>query len=287
MCRLFGFRSIVQSQVHSSLVGAENSFMTLSNKHPDGWGVAYYIDGSPHVIKSESAAVNDQLFKRVSGLVASQTILAHLRKATLGLVEVANTHPFQYGKWVFAHNGNIKDFEVYRDNLLQLIPPHMKRFILGGTDSEILFYIILAELESRIPLRQRGIPAKTLVASITAALKTITTVVGSCEAQVGDPSLTYLTFIITNGDTIAAHQGGQPLWYSTFKSRCPDRDSCGSFSPECEAPSASGKVNHLLFSSEPIEGENIWHQMDWGQILATDNDMVLTAGSTGSGLAEG
>ena len=50
MCRLFGFRSIIKSQVHSSLVGADDSLMTLSSDHPDGWGVAYYVEGAPHVL---------------------------------------------------------------------------------------------------------------------------------------------------------------------------------------------------------------------------------------------
>ena len=183
MCRLFGFRSVIQSQVHSSLVGADNSFMSLSEDHPDGWGVAYYIHGSPHVIKSESTAINDHLFRRVSGLVASETVLAHLRKATLGSVDVANTHPFQYGKWVFAHNGNIKDFSNYRDELLDLIPPEMKRFILGSTDSEVLFFIVLAEIEKRVPLRERAISSVLLVEAIQAAVNKIVEIVGRYELK--------------------------------------------------------------------------------------------------------
>ena len=37
-------------------------------------------------------------------------------------------------------------------------------------------------------------------------------------------------------------------------------------------------MNHLLFSSEPIKGENVWQEMQAGSILATDLDMRMTYG---------
>ena len=59
MCRLFGFRSVIPSQVHRSLLAAENALGTQSNQHPDGWGVAYYVDGAPHVTKNPITALGD------------------------------------------------------------------------------------------------------------------------------------------------------------------------------------------------------------------------------------
>ena len=118
MCRLFGFRSVIQSQVHRSLVQADNALGQLSTDHPDGWGVAYYVDGAPHVTRSPSAAIDDHIFHRVSGVVASETVIAHVRKATVGGLNVLNCHPFQYGRWVFAHNGEIKKFDDSREALV-------------------------------------------------------------------------------------------------------------------------------------------------------------------------
>ncbi|HEX7669417.1 MAG TPA: class II glutamine amidotransferase, partial [Polyangiaceae bacterium] len=74
MCRLFGFRSVISSQVHRSLLAAENALGTQSNQHPDGWGVAYYVDGAPHVTRNPITAMGDQLFHRLSGVVSSQTV---------------------------------------------------------------------------------------------------------------------------------------------------------------------------------------------------------------------
>ncbi|MBW2545887.1 MAG: class II glutamine amidotransferase, partial [Deltaproteobacteria bacterium] len=117
MCRLFGFRSVIQSQVHRSLMDADNALGTQSNDHRDGWGVAFYVDGTPHITRSPTTAIDCALFRRVSGIVASETVLAHVRRATNGELSVLNCHPFQYGKWVMAHNGDIQDFTKHRPEL--------------------------------------------------------------------------------------------------------------------------------------------------------------------------
>ncbi len=139
MCRLFGFRSVIESQVHRSLLAAENALGVQSSGHPDGWGVAFYVDGAPHLTRSPTTAFGDKMFHRLSGVVSSQTVLAHVRKATQGGHNVFNCHPFQHGRWVFAHNGDIPNFEERRTSLLAEVAPGLRRFILGETDSEVLF----------------------------------------------------------------------------------------------------------------------------------------------------
>ncbi|WP_127718102.1 class II glutamine amidotransferase [Halobacteriovorax sp. HLS] len=281
MCRLFGFRSIIQSQVHHSLVSAENALEVQSNRHPDGWGVCYYIAGSPHLIKSEKTAVNDSIFKTVSGVVSSETVIAHIRNATLGKVSLLNTHPFQYGPWVFAHNGNIKNFDKFKDQLLDEIKPRFKRFILGSTDSELLFYFLLSDLDDVTDTTKLDCSIEVLQASIKKSIKKLTSIVGDyCPHDEGKNTETYLTFLLTNGSTMVAHQGGKKLYYSTFKVKCVERDTCPHFSVECEAPTVTGKVNHLIFSSEPLHGENTWIPLELGQLIGVDSEMKLSISSS-------
>ena len=275
MCRLFGFRSVVKSQVHTSLTEADNALLHQSSKHPDGWGVAYYLEGAPHVIKSVESAGSDQLFRKVSGLVSSETVLAHLRKATLGGLSITNTHPFQYGSWVFAHNGNIKGFDQYRPKLLKLVRPALSRFILGEADSELIFYVVLSKLEQKVGLSQKDVPIETLVEAVREARMAITNIIGQTAKEGSPPSETFLTFIMTNGRTMVGHHGGQPLLYSTYKSRCPDRDTCQSFSEACEAESKSGFVNHLVLSSESLKGTNIFLPLKSGEMVGVDHRMKL------------
>ena len=68
MCRLFGFRSVIQSQVHRSLVAAENCLAVQSEAHRDGWGVAWYLARAPHLIKGTSAAL---YMAELKGLILS------------------------------------------------------------------------------------------------------------------------------------------------------------------------------------------------------------------------
>jgi glutamine amidotransferase len=249
---------------------ADNALGTQSNQHRDGWGVAFYVDGAPHITRSPTTAIDCALFRRVSGIVASETVLAHVRRATTGEVSVLNCHPFQYGKWVMAHNGDIRSYHKHRDELVQRIAPKLRRYILGETDSEVLFFLFLTHLSRYGPLSGR-IGVEEAVAALRSTLEHVRAI---CDTDSGhEPSS--LTTIVTDGTTMVAAEGGKELFWSTYKTRCADRDSCPSLSAECEAPSSSGYVNHLIFSSEKIRGENIWLPLEPGELIGVDWRMKL------------
>ncbi|MBI3202185.1 MAG: class II glutamine amidotransferase [Myxococcales bacterium] len=270
MCRLFGFRSVIPSQVHRSLLAAENALGKQSNRHPDGWGVAFYVDGSPHVTKSAELALGDQLFHRLSGVVASETVLAHVRRATQGDKSVLNCHPFQYGRWVFAHNGDIPEFARHRDALVAEIQPKLRRFLLGDTDSEVVFLIFLSHLSEHGPLSRRH-----TVDDVSSALRAAILRVRAI-ADTHAEKRASLTLMVTDGDTMVATAGGKELYWSSYKQRCADRDSCASLSAECEAPSRTGFVNHFILSSEPLHGENVWEKLEDGEVIGVDFRMRVT-----------
>ena len=268
MCRLFGFRSVIPSQVHRSLLAAENALGVQSNLHPDGWGVAFYVDGAPHVTRSPTTALADALFHRLSGVVSSETVLAHVRKATQGSRTIFNCHPFQFGRWVFAHNGDIPNFESKRELLLERISTRFRRFILGETDSEVLFFLFMSVLEA-----QGSLTGDSDVDSISAALKEAV----NCARDLCDSDGTraLLTVVATNGDCLVAAHGGKELYFSTYKTRCSDRGTCASLSPACEAPAISGRVNHFIVSSEPLQGENVWEALAAGDVIGVDERMLV------------
>lgn len=275
MCRLFGFRSVMQSQVHKSLVSADNALMAQSERHPDGWGVAYYVGGAPHVVKSVATAVDDHLFRRVSGIVTSETVLAHLRKATQGNHTILNTHPFQFGTWVFAHNGNIKDLSRVRDALIARVPPVYRRFILGETDSELLFYLLLGHMSQHCELDRPGFPLEALAEASRQTVDLIIEHAGPLSDSDGPPTETFLSFVITNGRVMLGHQGGKVLYCSTHKGACSERDSCPHFARECEQEQERGFVSHLIFSSEPLQGENVWRALAPREMIGVDWRMQM------------
>lgn len=278
MCRIFGFRSVLFSKVHSSLVSAENALMGQSRKHPDGWGLVYYIADTPHVVKSTITAESDDLFKHVSGIVTSQTVLAHIRKATQGKLTLLNTHPFQYGRWTFAHNGNIKQFHQFKRELLKEVSNEIGPYCLGETDSELIFHLILSYVNKLVPVNEVTPDLKLVMDGISNAVTKICEIIGKLSIkEAGIPTENYLTFVISNGPIMIAMNGGISLYYSTHKKKCPERESCSSFAPWCEAK-AQGEmdVNHLIISSEPLQGENVWHKIEPGELVGVDSKMKLS-----------
>lgn len=265
MCRLFGFRSVLQSKVHRSLQSADNALAVQSRAHPDGWGVAYYVAGTPHIVRSTGTAGSDNLFERVSGLLTSETVVAHVRRATQGDLSTLNCHPFQHGRWVMAHNGDIPGFPDVREAIAARVAPTFRRFVLGDTDSELVFHLFLTHLAARVDLHRPGAPLADVVGAVRETVAEVRAIADRPGARC------LLTMVITDGELLVAHHGGKDLTWSTHKSACPDRGCCRWSGPLCEAAAAEGAaVNHLLVSSEPLLGENVWNTLAEGEIVAVD-----------------
>jgi len=271
MCRLFGFRSLIPSQVHRSLVSADNALAVQSKQHPDGWGVVYYADDIPHVIKHSLGASDDQLFERVCSKIASETVVAHVRKATHGDVNVLNCHPFQFGPWVFAHNGQIPDYANHEAALLGHVLPKWRRYILGDTDSEVIFYVFLTELSKLADIHAKDVPMESVKKALTNTLQLILSLIAPESEE--DPLK--MSVIVTNGHMLMSLCWKTSLFFSTHKTRCLDRDTCPFLSEVCESPARDGKVNHFLVSSETLQGDNVWNEMSTGQVVGIDPEMCL------------
>ena len=117
---------------------------------------------------------------------------------------------------MFAHNGDIPNFEAKREALLTQVAPRFRRFILGETDSEVLFFVFLSALERFGPLGDDHD-----IDSINCALKdAVNRARELCDT---DGTRALLTVVATNGECLVAAQGGKELYFSTYKTRCSDR----------------------------------------------------------------
>ncbi len=280
MCRLYGFRSSVLSKVHRSLVAAENALMRQSDRHPDGWGVAYYIDRYPHLIKNDEKALADGLFTEVSAVVSTRTLIAHIRQASVGSVNILNCHPFQHGPWTFAHNGEVVGYGKHpaiKEGVLAAIAPELRCYLLGSTDSEACFYLFLSKLQRRVPvLHADDVPLEAVLGALK---ETVEALRGIAEPIAGEPSR--LTFMVTNGSILVGYRHHRDLYFSTHKTRCPDREGCSAYVPlRCEAAAEpQGVVNHLIVTSERIaENPNVWNEVPDEQYVAVDTQMRFARG---------
>ena len=150
MCRLYALRANEPTRVECSLVRAQNALMLQSAGdaeglvHGHGWGVADYKDGSPLIEKQVWAAYDGEHFAKKAARVYGHTVVAHVRRATVGVPSIENTHPFVYGRWIFVHNGTVPNFLKVRDRMIEEVDPLLRNDIRGTTDSEHIFYYILS-----------------------------------------------------------------------------------------------------------------------------------------------
>ena len=119
----------------------------LTDEHKDGWGIAFYRNDNVDVFLDHEPAASSALAEQVKSRdIKAKTIIAHIRKATVGDVKLANCHPFKrdlWGKtWLFCHNGDLKNFSPALDG--HYLPD-------GDTDSELAFCYILQELQKHFP----------------------------------------------------------------------------------------------------------------------------------------
>jgi len=275
LCRMFGFRSAVPSGAHQSLIAAENALADQSQKHPDGWGIGWFVDEDAYVIKSSNAAHACARFERASHRLTSHTFLVHVRRATVGVVDHVNAHPFRFGRWLFAHNGTIFSFEALRDWFYDQIEPQFLPLILGDTDSEHLFFFLLTRLDAAGIDRTGRTPsdASHIGTVIRDSLLEI-----DALAQARGLDRPILNVLLTDGRAMVGHKAGMPLFLSTQKSSCADFHTCPEPSKVCmEAIRPDAPVNHLLIASEQIAtDQNLWEPLLDGTTLVLDEHFRLT-----------
>jgi predicted glutamine amidotransferase len=130
-------RSLIDQSLHSRL-GA-----TTTNG--DGFGVGWYDDQQlPRLYRSTHPAWNDQNLRELAAGVSSPLFFAHIRAATGTAVQETNTHPFRHGRWLWMHNGVVREFARIRRELLLAVDESLFQSIEGTTDSEAMFYVALS-----------------------------------------------------------------------------------------------------------------------------------------------
>src|SRR4051812_18822730 len=138
--------SLIDQSLHSR--------MGVETTNGDGFGVGWYgVEGAapgvprtrgagtPVLFRGIGPAWNDTNLRELARSTSSGHFFAHIRASTGTAVQQTNSHPFRYDRWLWMHNGAIKDFRMLKRDLVMAVDPERYPFIAGSTDSEVMFYL--------------------------------------------------------------------------------------------------------------------------------------------------
>jgi predicted glutamine amidotransferase len=190
MCRLLG---VIGSGYPPAVF---REFALLARKgHVDGWGLVCFHDDRPRILGLSHNSIIDEMSMYLSASsdalkLGSRVVVAHIRRASPGIpVCIANTQPFVHDRWVFCHNGTVRDI----GRLDTRLP------VSGSSDSEKLFKYIVQLIIDGFSLGE--------------ALKHIRSVVVDYTA---------LNFILSDGGMLYAYRDYRLNgdYYTLFYLRC-------------------------------------------------------------------
>lgn len=256
MCRLLGIVSSEPTEFRIVLKEAPRSLATLSHQHQDGWGIAIYSDGADWAIhKGVDRAGDDPRFHSVAIGSRGRTLVAHIRKKTVGPTSLENTHPFARGQWIFAHNGTLNDLTYLRSG----ISPERAAEIVGQTDSELLFAFLLTELD------RRGLTA-------TAANEATDRAIGDVVKRIASlPDIGAFNFLLSNGTVCYAHRFGRTLFVLERGPHDEVRERRASETTGAVVETQWSQRRHAVFVASEHLTDEPWVELEEGTLIRMES----------------
>ncbi|KAF8073182.1 Cndp1 [Scenedesmus sp. PABB004] len=183
----------------------------FGNLNGDGFGIGWYTpdelregDPTPCMYKSITPAWNNENLARLSCKIISPLVFAHVRAAYPGMpVSEQNCHPFQWGRYIWMHNGVVGGFSAIKRRLLEQLSDAAYDSIQSfHSDSAVSFAVFLSHLPN---LTHQQSP-DVLVTAMQAAISTICGV----QDQLGVTDISLLNFVVSDGSTLIATRFVRP-----------------------------------------------------------------------------
>jgi predicted glutamine amidotransferase len=259
MCQLLGMNCNVPTDICFSFTGFQKRGGE-TDVHADGWGIAFFEDRGVRLFLDPQPSAQSPIAELVRHYpIRSLNVIAHIRKATQGIVSLENTHPFQrelWGKyWVFAHNGNLPQFQPELDG--SFLP-------VGNTDSEFIFCWLLQSLRRRFDDRP---PSRD---ELFDSLHELTYPLSG---------MGIFNFLLCNGDCLFAHCSTELSYIvrrAPFKTaHLMDEDVMVDFS---EVTTLNDRV--AVIATQPLTDNELWLPMPPGSLWLFHEGNVVTQRAT-------
>jgi glutamine amidotransferase len=234
----------------------------VTDVHTDGWGIAFFEGKGIRQFLDSQPSANSPIAELVRNYpIKSQNVIAHIRKATQGVVALENTHPFQRALWgyywAFAHNGNIDNFN----------PPLTEPWTpVGDTDSEKILCSLLQGLHLEFGETYPG--AEHIFSTLLRLILPL-------------ENLGKLNFLLSNGDFLIAHCSTElsylirkaPFSVASLK----DQDVTIDFS---SLTTTQDRV--AVIATQPLTENEPWISIEPGTLLLFRNGALILEAKTTS-----
>ncbi len=181
---------------------------------PWGWGVGFFQAGEILLKRRPLDERRELAVVDMIEDVRSDSLLVHVRRATVGALTTANTHPFRYRQWIFADTGTVDGFGELSSRLLETLPKFLQRAVRGDTDSELVFHLFLSFLHDAGKLETPVVPLEDCGRALKASL-TMLDRMGS-EAEL---PASRLNILLATPDYLLAVRRGAPMGYRVLAGR--------------------------------------------------------------------
>lgn len=248
-----------------------------TDKHEHGWGIAVFEGRGLRTFLDPLPAANSPVAELVERYpMKTLNMMAHIRYATQGAVELENVHPFQremWGiQWCFCHNGEVPKYTGQAPDEMPLLGRtqlgQQTFHPVGDTDSEAVFCALLNALRAEFDT----------LPSLPVLFETLQRF--CCEIVSGYEDSTIFNFLLGVGQyTLFAYswpgsRPGSTVWNGLFytirsppfhKATLSDVDYAVNFA---DVTTPNDRV--AVIATKPLTVDEKWTEFRKGQLLMFD-----------------
>jgi len=280
MCRLYGLHATHATRAACELLDSQNALIQQSREderglsNPHGWGMGRVQNGRSACRRQVQPASESTDYRDGALQLEGETLLAHVRRATVGTPSHANTHPFRIGSSMLIHNGHVPAFSTVRSKVRDALSDDLRRSIRGDTDSEHVFALLL-EYRQRAPEAPLHAVTRQVVQQVRAwSHAAPDDAVDPLPPEVEDdhdPREVGLNLLWTDGTTLAGSRLNRSLWCleRAAPRACP---ICGSDHAD---PPEDAAYRSTVLASERLTEED-WREIPDGSVFSATDGASLT-----------
>ena len=249
---------LVYNPTNSLVHQATEAMQSLARINADGFGLGWYARGispEPAVFKDTRPVWNNHNLSSSADKIYSTCIFGHVRRAkSFDPVTRENCHPFQRGRLLWMHNGDIPGRARLTRKVAEIADDVLIAKIRGNTDSELAFTIFLNHLPD--PLH-RDPTTGEMAAAMERTVQRLT----EWHEESGSEDPLETNFCVTDGESLVASR------YALSNKPKPSLHLYQGNNDKSE--------RRVLIASEPLTFGKEWHEVPESSLVVVDTDLSV------------